>query len=303
MFYAIEFLSLSMAKLIVLDRMADFVSLQAGDLKMHRLVGRIVVAAVAVGNLVGLAGNVAAAVYFEQVAVSIDGASAAIEANNTAIALQIETEGWNQNRLAVSILSAQAFCEVSVLLLIVVSFAVVGIVCVRRLNALLPGLDADGPAVADWWQLRRQIFGTTGFVFVTFLLRSVYAALIAVALGFQDVRSNTIATECPGNTEGLCNASCFNVFTHIQTWMNRTPGTAPPKPTPPKPSFATAARSHFGSAEFQLMVVLISKPLPLLVALWGMTSKRLLNRMQPNGQEMAPFHERLLKKLSSLRRA
>jgi hypothetical protein len=45
--------------------MADFVALQAGDLKMHRLVGRIVVAAVAVGNLVGLAGNVAAAVYFE----------------------------------------------------------------------------------------------------------------------------------------------------------------------------------------------------------------------------------------------
>jgi hypothetical protein len=47
------------------------------------------------------------------------------------------------------------------------------------------------------------------------------------------------------------------------------------------------------------MVVLISNPLPLLVALWGMTSKRLLSHMQPNGQEMAPLHERLLKKLSS----
>jgi hypothetical protein len=71
----------------------------------------------------------------------------------------------------------------------------------------------------------------------------------AVASKLQDMSKS-----CSGVTS-LCDASCFNVFTHVFIWMQYTP-------------------------EFQLTIVLISKPLPLLVALWGMTSQRLRRQMQ-----------------------
>ena len=37
--------------------------------------------------------------------------------------------------------------------------------------------------------------------------------------------------------------------------------------------------------EFQLTIVLVSSPLALLVALWGMTSRRMLQAMKMKGQE------------------
>jgi hypothetical protein len=49
---------------------------------------------------------------------------------------------------------------------------------------------------------------------------------------------------------------CYNDYTHMVRWMNRTP-------------------------EFQLLVVVISSPLALLVALWGMTPSHTLHHMQP----------------------
>ena len=66
--YAMEFLCLSVAKLMVLDRMKDF----AEDGMSRRWVvgGRVVLAAVVAGNVVGLGGNVAAAVYFVRTAPS-----------------------------------------------------------------------------------------------------------------------------------------------------------------------------------------------------------------------------------------
>ena len=66
----------------------------------------------------------------------------------------------------------------------------------------------------------------------------------------------------------LCDPSCFNEFTHINQWAARTP-------------------------EFQLTVVLVSSPLTLLVALWGMTSKQTLHAMKSNQQDV-PLMQRVL---------
>jgi hypothetical protein len=55
---------------------------------------------------------------------------------------------------------------------------------------------------------------------------------------------------------GLCDPVCYNSYTHMVRWMNRTP-------------------------EFQLLVVVISSPVALLVALWGMTPSHTLHHMQP----------------------
>jgi hypothetical protein len=90
---------------------------------------------------------------------------------------------------------------------------------------------------------------TTVVVFVTLVLRSVQSTMFAVARQLQDT-----SRRCPGVT-GFCNPSCHNQFTHMLVWMLRTP-------------------------EFQVTVVLLSSPLTLLVALWGMTSEQTLHAMK-----------------------
>ena len=102
---------------------------------------------------------------------------------------------------------------------------------------------------------------TTVVVFVAFVVRSVQSTMLAVARQLQDG-----ATTCPGVT-GFCDASCNNVFTHITQWAARTP-------------------------EFQVTVVLVSSPLTLLVALWGMTSRQTLRAMKSKEQEV-PLMQRV----------
>ena len=106
---------------------------------------------------------------------------------------------------------------------------------------------------------------TTVVVFVAFVVRSVQSTMLAVASQLQDIADGQ--KRCPGVTS-LCDPSCFNVFTHINQWAANTP-------------------------EFQVTVVLVSSPLTLLVALWGMTSKQTLHAMKSNQQEV-PLMQRVL---------
>ena len=101
---------------------------------------------------------------------------------------------------------------------------------------------------------------TTVVVFVAFVVRSVQSTINAVTRQLQN-RGN----QCPGVTD-LCDPSCHNVFTLIFWWTLFTP-------------------------EFQVTIVLVSSPLTLLVALWGMTSRQTLQAMKSKEQEV-PFTER-----------
>ena len=247
--YAIAFLCLSVAKLMALDQMMNFAVSKSRDMPRRWVIwGRVVMAGVVVGNVVGLGGNVAAAVYVEQSAGSYSAASAAYAANNTATGDNFITLGNQQNQLAGSTQAVQLFCEVAVLLLIIVAFAVTGAACRRRFTS------AQLDDTADGRQLWRQIVGTAGFVFVTFLLRAVYSTMRAVADGLQDY-----GAICPSGNS--CDASCYNLYFLMQQWLVYTP-------------------------EFQLSVELISSPLTLLVALWGMTSKHTLRLMQSRRREI-----------------
>ena len=138
------------------------------------------------------------------------------------------------------------------LLPIIVAFAVVGVACACRISseqqhheALLNATDAVAAAPA-WRKLRRQILGTAAFVFMTFLLRAVFSIMNALANALQ-----TASTGCTG----ACDTACSDMWRHIVNWLQFTP-------------------------EFQLIVVPISSPLALLVALWGMTDKRELQHMR-----------------------
>ncbi len=215
-------------------------------------------AVVVLGNAVGLAANVAAAVHFQKAADAASTASALFAANSTQVALKSDSLMQTETELAVSIASVQSFCEVAVLLIIVAAFIVAGGVCARLLSfGLRAAYAASAPAAAVGvlMHYRRQMVVTTVVVFVASVVRSVQSTMFAVARQLQDV-----SRTCPGTTL-FCDASCNNVFTHMFVWMVRTP-------------------------EFQVTVVLVSSPLTLLVALWGMTTRLALHLMKPDKSEM-----------------
>jgi hypothetical protein len=142
--------------------------------------------------------------------------------------------------------SVQAVSEVCALLLIVTAFLSAGLLCVRLFASNLLAVDAASAAAAAGRALRLRVASTTAFVFVAFLLRSVFATMYAVAYQLQN-----FGKSCP---EDFCDATCYNLYAIFLEWMFKTP-------------------------EFQLMIELISSPLALLVALWGMTTKSALHAL------------------------
>jgi hypothetical protein len=262
--YAIEFFCLSAAKLMILDRMVAFaMPKREGKSRNWVVGGRVVMAAVVAGNVVGLGGNIAAAVYYLRTVENFSAASAAFAVNNTADGSNFADLASQQSQLANSTASLQMFCEVAVLLLIIVAFAVVGAACSRRVSSALPDM-IDAAATAGR-QVQRQIVGTAAFVFVTFLLRAVYSTMYALSTELQNA-GNFVS--CPSS--GLCDASCYNMYRLMQIWLFYTP-------------------------EFQLTVVLISSPLAMIVALWGMTSDRMLLLMKSNRLQMNRMRDVLLR--------
>jgi hypothetical protein len=257
--YAFEFLCLSAAKLMVLDRLSVFSALEGTSARRRWTATSVVMAAVVLGNAVSLAGNVASAVHYLRAADALSTLSAYYAANSTdtSTAQEFSTLGLKETQLGGSILSVQRFCEVAVLLLIVAAFVAVGVLSVRRVSSRLLGVDAASAAAATGRALRRQMLGITAFVFVTFLLRSVLSTITAVSFQLRD-----LDRDCPASDseKSIFCSTCRNVYSHITGWMIYTPA-------------------------FESTIVLISSPFTLLVALWGMTSKATLHLMKSSGQE------------------
>jgi hypothetical protein len=257
--YAVEFLCLSAAKLMVLDRMSVFAAPEGTGMRRRwAAAGRVVMAVVVLGNAAGLAANVAASVYYQKAAEAVSTASAYYAANNTDKGDEFWRLRQQQVQIGGSIFSVQRFCEVAVLLLIVVAFVAVGVLSARRVSSRLLGVNAASAAAATGRALRWRMLGTTAFVFVAFLIRSVLSIMFAVAFQLRDLDK-----KCPGNEQvSYCDASCYNVYAHITGWKFYTPA-------------------------FESTIVLISSPVALLVALWGMTSQATLQLMKSSGQESA----------------
>jgi hypothetical protein len=261
--YAIDFLCLSAARLMVLERMSYFAAGQnEGRKKRWAAVGRRVMAVVVLGNAVGLVANVTAAVYVRRSAEAASTASVLYAANSTQAAFESFALSQTEVQFAMSIMAVQSFCEVAVLLLIVAAFLVAGVACTRVIRSSLRAVDRRSvPAAVGNYvyfvggQLRRRMVVTTAVVFVAFVVRSVQSTINAVTRQLQN-RGN----QCPGVTD-LCDSTCYNVFTLIFWWTLFTP-------------------------EFQVTIVLVSSPLTLLVALWGMTSSQMLHSMKPKEQEV-----------------
>ncbi len=154
--YAIEFMCLSAAELMVLDRMSDFAAGQDEvTRKRWAAGGRMVMAVVVLGNAVGLAANVAAAVHGQRAAEAAGSASAFLAANNNPLAMESMDVSNTEVELAVSISAVQQFCEVAVLLLIVAAFIVAGVACARIVSSRLLVVDAASAPAETGRELRR----------------------------------------------------------------------------------------------------------------------------------------------------
>jgi hypothetical protein len=245
--YGIEFLCLSAAKLLVLDRMSDFAVPQGEGLYTRWIAGaRAVMVVVVAGNAAGFAANVAASVDSKKAADAASAASSFFFANNTEVGREHLVLTRQHYQMSAATASVQSFIQVFVLLLIIAAFVVVGCLCARRVSAALLRVASASEAVVAGRSLHLRITVTTGFVFVSFLLRSIYSVMHAIASQFQD-----LDTVCPGSRSPC--GPCYNSYSHMAMWMAYTP-------------------------EFQMTMVLISSPLALLVSLWGMAPRVIFER-------------------------
>ena len=273
--YPFEFMCLIAAKLIVFDRVIDLAPPGVDDVQ-RRLVaaGRWLLGLVLFGNLICAVSNIAAAVQLVQVADFDSGAAAAYAANNTVAANGFATQANQKNQELDQTASAGLFAEVGVLLLVIAAFLVIGVMFFRFIGAILRDLQRAvngdwlatarldlhatlrsddenkrlaAAAAAKGRHLRRQVLVTVAVVFVSFLMRATSTTINALARALQNS-----AADCPDTAR--CSLSCHNVYSLMLIWGLFRP-------------------------EFSLWIILLSSPIALLVALWGMTNKRMLELM------------------------
>jgi hypothetical protein len=251
---------LVVVKLLVIHRFAKFLDPRM-QLTPRRLIllGRLVFAVAVFGSTVAFCCNAAAASYFSRASALYDAATTvtAIDYNATI------TSAKQEVYIALELAAVFFGFESALLLLIVTILVFVGVLGARSMHQALRSFEASNDitnvslrsnttafegatqkklqrAAIISQRLLRQMVGTVVAVFVSFLIRTVYSVMFAIANAFQD------SGKLCDNYVGRC-SPCYNNYTHMQQWMLYTPG-------------------------FQLFILLASQPVALLVGLWGMTS-------------------------------
>ena len=146
-----------------------------------------------------------------------------------------------------------SICEGCSLVIMLVSFLAAGVLCIRRFFKGATNLISEVGRKNS--KVRLQIIVTVSTVFVTFLMRSVYAAALAASR-----RDSHIATpfaenpQCAQTTSIFCDP-CQEIGLIVQSWLWLCP-------------------------EFSFTVFLLSSPVTILVSLWGMTTDSLLQSLR-----------------------
>jgi hypothetical protein len=255
-----ELLTFGAAKLMLLERLSQFMTSQPEILKRWVSAGRFVIAVFVVCNVIGLGGEIFVAVnvqkQMEYVALASEKYAALASQNVTSdemddrLANEIDAALESQD-IARSATSIQQFCQVANDVITLIAFTAAGGACSRHVNSMLSSAadSEDKPAVVGR-EMRRRIVGTSAAVFASSLLRAVLSIMTALSVllaQFQqpiDITQNAGAQQC----RNYCDSSCYGVYTRMHVWMLFAP-------------------------QFQLTIVAISSPLTMLVALWGMSPR------------------------------
>ncbi len=225
-------------------------------------------AAVISGHTISICASIASAVEYIRSAGFYSDAAAAYAANASAAGSLFEIQAKEHRAEAVRIASVQRFIEVVVLLMIVATFIVVGLNSHRIISTALRALynakkrlvsiaaasgvvDGAGTKLVAEVQsqgrmLHRKVVGTFMFVLLTLLARSVFTVMFAVGSILTNQADKCARSECD---------ACKNVFSHMMFWMVYTPS-------------------------YHFVCVLVSSPLALMGALWGMSGVRAMEQMR-----------------------
>jgi hypothetical protein len=277
----IEFLFLSVAKLLVLDRMKDF---SISKSKYSIFVPRVLVAIVVAACVTGVCASVVSAVrrtesvplYRQSALVSLNAPTGAERRRNQEEKLNFFNRARERINEAERMDSVQKFSEMSVLLALSFCFLIAGILCSHRVIAFKRSLrltnkdPSSSSPVLGVQRIHLQIVVTVAVVFLTFLPRAIHASLDAISSA--------------SGVQGDCLQSCSQTTSTIC-------------PIPPNEYYLMSTYLTY-TPEFQLIVVLLSSPFALLVALWyefcfctvilfqlilhrrGMTSERMRHEMK-----------------------
>ncbi len=277
LFYPFTLGCLVVTKLLVLDRLMDFAKLKGDGASWWVKVANLLVVVVLVGNIAGLASNIATAVFFIRAALSYESALTNLEANASFVedARSRVTEGSRAAAVHIGF-------ETVILIIIVICISIVGVACARRIRAALVavqqshfvkltsmfGLPAapsetslelssssQERAFASGRKMSHQIGGTCTAVFLSFLLRACFTTMFTMCTALQ----NNISKDTCLPYVNRC-SKCYNVYSLIIVWI-------------------------FYSPEFFFAIVLLSQPVTLLIALWGMTSHTTLSIMKERDVE------------------
>jgi len=264
----VEFAFSSLAQLFVLHRLQRFTTSKSLRQRAWKIAGRMFLAAVITGHIVSICASIASAVEYIRSAGFYSDAAAAYAANATAAGSLFEIQAKDKRAEAVRIASVQRFIEVVVLLVIVATFIVVGLNSHRIISTALRALfnaekklvsiaaasgvvDSAGAKLVAEVQsqgrmLHRKVVGTFVFVLLTLLVRSVFTIMFAVGSSMTNQADKCARSECD---------ACKNVFSHMMFWMVYTPS-------------------------YHFFCVLVSSPLALMGALWGMSGVRAMEQMR-----------------------
>jgi hypothetical protein len=148
-----------------------------------------------------------------------------------------------------------SICEGCSLVIMLVSFVVAGALCIRRFYTGATNNSTEAGRRNN--KVRLQIIATVSTVFATFLIRAVYAAALAASR-----QRTSIMTRIIPDYKSACNYQkfsgacdpCQGLGLIVQIWLELSP-------------------------EFSFTVFLLSSPVTILVALWGMTTESFLESL------------------------
>ena len=247
-FKSLAFVFVSVAKLMVLDRMTQFAVMRAQEALVRRIgaVQRVVLCIVLAVNAVAVAASLASTAYYSLAAGADASAAAAFSSNQTDAGELLLLEAKRHASVGNTCLAVAHTCNVCCLLVIMTAFASAGCFVAARIRHFLAGvgLGQSTSAARSARYLLLQTCITVAVVFATFLIRTAYETVEAMG-EFDNLNSSC----------DVC-ASCQSEYYLIHLWIAAVP-------------------------EAQSIVIALAEPLTLLVALWGMTSEhdaRLLNR-------------------------
>jgi hypothetical protein len=280
---ALEVLFISVPLLMVLDRLMHVAFSTSGGLSSRFLLAeRVAMGIVVVLHVIAICFSGLSAFYISK-RISISGdIVAALSANDTATSRARIDDLNNVKSKSHDSQSVTVFCESMSLLFVVAMFVVVFVVCFRRIQqirhqTILSSISRQQPAcatssaksdsvtavdidtsssmdrvshhtahlISNMNDVERQIVITVVIVFIMLLWVVAFFLLDGISTIFENT--------C--DTNGSYCSHCQNSYSLIQDWLNMSP-------------------------EFSIISQYVPGQLAMLVALWGMTSKRTLQAIR-----------------------